>query len=173
MSTLYDHIMSLRAVRQYSDTPLSDEHLGQILEAARWTGSAKNLQLWSFIVVTGEQKERLCAAGDYLTPLLNAPVGIALVQEPRGYEFDTGRLAQNIMLAAASLGVASCPLTLHREEKAAAVLGLPVGSRARYVVSLGYPPEDGKIAGFGGQGGRKERTEVVFDNVYGKPFSSR
>ena len=173
MSTLYDHIMSLRAVRQYSDTPLSDEHLGQILEAARWTGSAKNLQLWSFIVVTGEQKERLCAAGDYLTPLLNAPVGIALVQEPRGYEFDTGRLAQNIMLAAASLGVASCPLTLHREEKAAEVLGLPVGSRARYVVSLGYPPEDGKIAGFGGQGGRKERTEVVFDNVYGKPFSSR
>jgi nitroreductase len=170
MSTVYDQIMSLRSVRQYSNKPLSEEHLDQILESARWTGSAKNLQLWSFIVVDGAQKERLCAAGDFTTPLANAPVAIALVQEPHGYEFDTGRLAQNIMLAAASLGVVSCPITLHRDEVAAEVLELPEGARARYAVSLGYPPEDGKIARFGGQGGRKDRAEVIFHNTHGAPL---
>ena len=110
----YERILKLRAIRDYEDRMLSDEDLNKILEAARWTGSSKNLQNWSFVVVSDPaQKSRLAAAGNFTVPITNAPVAVAIVEEPGGYEFDSGRVAQNIMLAADAIGVASCPITLH------------------------------------------------------------
>lgn len=165
MST-YADILGLRASRSYDDRPLDDADLSRLLEAARWTGSSKNLQNWSFVVVDDpEQKERLLAAGDFMTPVAHAPMAMCLVQEPQGYEFDTGRLAQNIMLAADAIGLASCPVTLHREEIASEVLGLPEDRRCRYAVAVGYPgstSEPPRPAG-----GRKPLDELVHRNRYG------
>ena len=167
MSTndFYERIVALRAHRTYLDDPPTDEDLAKLLEAARWTGSSKNLQNWSFVVVDGDQKERLAACGSFTGPVLNASVAIALVEEPGGNEFDTGRLAQNIMLAADALGIASCPITLHRTEDAALVLGLPEGARCRYAVTLGYPDEDTAPRP---AGGRKPMHEVAFHNRHGE-----
>jgi len=164
---LYRHILGLRALRSFRDEPLSDAVVGEILEAARWTGSSKNRQNWSFVVVDGEQKERLAGCGDFTDPVRAAPVVLALVQEAGGYEFDTGRVAQNVMLAAAALGVASVPITLHREEDAARVLGLPADARCRYAVALGYPTDDASPRR---SGGRKPREEVAFRNRHGEPW---
>lgn len=164
MSNHYDFIVGLRALRDYATTPISDEHMAAILEAARWTGSSKNLQKWSFVVIDDEAvKSRFADCGSYTVPVRNAPVAIAIVEEPGGYEFDSGRVAQNIMLAAAALGVASCPITIHRDQDAAAVLGLPKGRRCRYAVSLGYPLPTAapKI-----KGGRKPLSELVHYNRY-------
>ena len=166
MSTndFYDQILALRAHRTYIDDPLTEGDLTKLLEAARWTGSSKNLQNWSFIVVDGDQKERLAACGSFTGPVRNAPVVIALVEEPGGSEFDTGRLAQNLMLAADALGIASCPITLHRTDEAATVLGLPDGARCRYAVTFGYPAEDTAPRP---PGGRKPMQEVAFHNRHG------
>jgi nitroreductase len=163
----YQAILGLRSIRQTRSEALSPEDLDQILEAARWTGSSKNIQRWAFVVVTGDQKERLCTAGDFTTPLLNAPVGIALAMAPDGYEFDIGKAAQNIMLAAQAIGVASCPITLHRSGEAAETLGLAEGWQCRYAVSLGYPSGAAAAAKFGG---RKARADVVFAEQFGQPF---
>jgi nitroreductase len=140
MSDTYQDILQLRAKRVYADRSVDPQDMTRILEAARWTGSAKNSQNWAFIVVTDpEQKERLAAAGNYTRPIKDASAVIAIVEEPGGYEFDIGRVAQNIMLAADAIGVATCPITLHRDPVAAEVLGLPEGARCRYAVALGYP----------------------------------
>lgn len=161
----YDRILSLRAIRSYATRPVDPEHVDQLLEAARWTGSSKNRQNWSFIVVDDPaQITALAEAGDFTDPIRNAPLTIALVQEPDGYEFDTGRVAQNVMLAASALGIATCPITLHRDEVAAEVLGLPAGRRCRYAIAVGYPApaaEPGKM------GGRKPMDEVRHSNRYG------
>ncbi|MEZ5174835.1 MAG: nitroreductase family protein [Acidimicrobiia bacterium] len=165
MTSHYDAIVGLRAIRQFDNRAVADEDLASLLDAARWTGSSKNSQNWSFVVVDDpEQKDAICAAGDFMTPVRNAPMMIALVQHPEGYEFDTGRLAQNIMLAADAIGMASCPVTLHREEIAAEVLGLPEGYRCRYGVAVGYP-EPG--SGPARMGGRKPLTELVHRNRFG------
>lgn len=166
MSTndFYDRIVGLRALRSYRDEPISDEDLSRLLEAARWTGSAKNLQNWSFIVVDGDQKERLAECGDYTVPIREAPLAMALVEEPGGYEFDTGRVAQNIMLAADAIGIASCPITLHRELHVASLLDLPDGARCRYAIALGYPADDAAPRRFGG---RKAMGEVAYRNRHG------
>jgi len=164
MNPTYDSILGLRAIRNYEERVVDPDDLNKVLEAARWTGSSKNTQNWSFIVVDDpEQKDAICAAGDFMTPVRNAPMMIALVQNPEGYEFDTGRLAQNIMLAADAIGLASCPVTLHREEIAAEVLGLPDGYRCRYGVALGYPAPTASAAKFGG---RKPQSEVVHRNSF-------
>lgn len=165
MTDTYDAILALRSLRQFEDRALSESDLAAVLKAAQWTGSAKNAQNWSFIVVDDpDQKDKLCDAGAFTTPIRNAPAAICLVQEPAGYEFDTGRLAQNIMLAADALGLATCPITLHRDEVAASVLGLPEGTRCRYAVAIGYPlPGTGATK----MGGRKLLHELVHHNTYG------
>ena len=158
----YDRILKLRAVRTYRPDRLSDKDLDAILEAARWTGSAKNAQNWRFVVVRDpEQKTRLATAGNFTKPMRNAPCVIALVDLSHGYEFDVGRVAQNIMLAADALGVASCPVTLHKGGKAAEVLGIPEGARVRYAVCLGYPEGDAPPKRGWGGGGRKARDKLV------------
>ena len=165
MNSHYDSILALRAIRQFDERPVSEDDMAALLKAAQWTGSSKNLQNWSFIVVDDpDQKDLLCEAGDFTTPIRNAPVTICLVQEPEGYEFDTGRLAQNIMLAADALGLATCPITLHRDEVAADVLDLPEDARCRYAVAIGYPEEG---AGAAKMGGRKLLHELVHHNTYG------
>ena len=169
MSTndFYGRIVALRAHRTYLDKQLSDEDLANLLEAARWTGSSKNLQNWSFIVVADpEQKADLVAAGDFMTPVVNAPTAIAIVRLPGGYDFDMGRVAQNMMLAAAAVGVGSCPVTLHREEVARSVLGIPDDHACRYAIAVGYPDETAEREGRSAQRqwlphGRKPLDELV------------
>ena len=113
--------VALRTVRRFQKRPVSDKDLAAVLEAARWTGSAKNLQLWSFIVIDDpEQKARLVETGSFMTPVVNAPMAIALVRMGGGYDFDTGRVAQNLMLAADAIGLGSCPVTLHDDAAARA-----------------------------------------------------
>ncbi len=165
MNDRYESILALRAIRTFEDRVVQDDDLSAVLEAARWTGSSKNRQNWSFIVVDDPgQKDRLCEAGDFMDPVRNAPVAICLVQERDGYEFDTGRLAQNIMLAADAVGLATCPVTLHREDVAADVLGLPDGTRCRYGIAIGYPALGSAAARMGG---RKPVAELVHRNRYG------
>jgi nitroreductase len=77
--------------------------------------------------------------------------------------FDSGRVAQNIMLAAAAIGVASCPITLHRSDDVAEVLGLGQERSCRYAVTLGYPAEE---AAPKRKGGRKPLDELVHWDRY-------
>ncbi len=165
MSDTYEDILRLRVKRVYQDRPVDPEDMMRILEAARWTGSSKNSQNWAFIVVTDpEQKERLASAGQFTRPITSAPATVAIVEEPGGYEFDSGRVAQNIMLAADAIGVATCPITLHRDTLAAEVLGLPAGARCRYAIALGYPSPDQPPSNYGG---RKPLEDLVHRDRYG------
>lgn len=161
---IYDFILRLRAIRSFQDRPLAEADLNAILEAARWTGSSKNRQNWSFVAVTGRDRlEELAKCGDFTDPVRASAATVVIVQEPEGYEFDSGRAAQNIMLAAKALEVASCPITLHREEDARRTLEVPEGRHTRYAVALGYPTESASAAH---RGGRKPLEAVVHRERY-------
>ena len=162
--TVYEAIKGLRVVRMFEDRQVSDEDLGAILEAGRWTGSSKNRQSWAIVVVQDrEQLDRLAECGDFTTPVRNAPTTLVPVALPEAYQWDMGRLAQNMMLAAASLGVASCPVTFHREEDAKAVLGVPDDHGSRYGITLGYPDEQAERAARERNplGGRKDLDDMI------------
>jgi nitroreductase len=163
MSESYDLIMKLRAIRDFRSDPISEDDLGAILEAARWTGSSKNRQDWSFIVVTGDRLQELAEHGDFTDPIRRSAATIVLVKEEGGNMFDIGRAAQNIMLAAKAIGVASCPITLHRPADARDFLGARSGTETRYAVALGYPADHISPSRFGG---RKPGAEIIRREQY-------
>jgi nitroreductase len=150
-------------VREYQPGPLGEADLAAILEAARWTGSSKNRQDWSFIVVTGDRLQGLAEHGDFTDPVRRSAATIVLVKEEGGNLFDIGRAAQNIMLAAKAIGVASCPITLHRPADARDFLGAPSGTETRYAVALGYPADHISPSRFGG---RKPGAEIIRREQY-------
>ena len=162
---MYDFILSQRAIRSYRDEPLAPDDLNAVLEAARWTGSSKNRQAWSFIVVEDRDGlQRLAECGSFTDPVRRSAATVVIVEEPGGYEFDSGRVAQNIMLAARAGGIGSCPITFHRDDQLRSVLEIPADRRARYGVALGYPAPDAKAAK---AGGRKPLDDLVHRERYG------
>lgn len=164
MTDTYDFIVSLRAIRDYKPDPISREDLEAILEAGRWTGSSKNRQSWTFVAITDKDRlEQLAEHGDFTQPVRDSAATIVLVKEPDGNMFDIGRAAQNMMLAARAIGVASCPITLHRSADARMFLGAPDDTTVRYAVALGYPSEGAEPRKFGG---RKPSDEVIRIDQY-------
>lgn len=165
----YRRILGLRAVRSFHSGPIPDEVLAQILEAGRWTGSAKNIQNWAMVVVRDpEVLSDVMAAGSFTRPLAGAAVTIVLVRLPGAYGFDIGRLAQNIMLGAAAVGVASVPITLHDEDAARRALGVPADHGCRYAIGLGYPDEEAHSQARRSStfGGRKPLSEIVHQDHF-------
>ena len=159
MPDTYDFILKLRAIRDFKPDPLAADALAAILEAARWTGSSKNRQDWSFVAVTDRDRLKgLAEHGDFTQPVRDSAATIVLVQEPGGNMFDVGRAAQNIMLAAKAVGVASCPITLHRDAQARRFLGAPDDRVTRYAVALGYAAEGAAPKHYGG---RKPTDTIV------------
>ena len=51
-------IQDRRSIRQYTEDPVSEEHLDMILEAARQAPSGENAQPWRFIIVRDEATRR-------------------------------------------------------------------------------------------------------------------
>lgn len=134
-------IKTMRAVRQYSERNVPDEIIMRILQAGRWAGSAKNVQPWKFIVVRNHDTLiRLALCGSYASHLKEAPCAIVVVTEPTTRaDFDSGRAAQNMMLAAWGEGVGSCIASMHREADAKNVLDIPDHLKLQQVIALGYP----------------------------------
>lgn len=133
-------IRSKRDSRSYTEQSITDETLGRILQAGRMAGSSKNTQPWRFVVLRDpKRREELAACGQFATPMLAAPLAIAIVLAPGGNAFDAGRTAQNMMLAAWDEGITSCPVAMHDREGAAKVLGVPEEHVVAMVITFGYP----------------------------------
>jgi nitroreductase len=140
-------INSTRAVRKFEDRPLEPAHLERILNAGRRSGSAKNQQLWDFIVCTDRAHLlELSVVGPYAGHLAGAAAAIALVspdpkatEEPYATMWDLGRAAQNMTLAAWELGIGSVPATVYDQAQAKLLLGLPDDRWCEFMLSFGYP----------------------------------
>src|SRR5512147_757508 len=163
----YQTILSIRSVRQFDLTkPISDEVLQRILQAGRMSGSSKDTQPWWFIVVTGrETLSALSKCGNFAQHIAGATLAIAIVFDPQFYrgEFDSGRCAQNMMLAAWADGVGSCLASMHREDDTKAVLGVPTQYRLQHIISFGYPLPIEQGTPAVKRSGRKPISEIVMN----------
>ena len=136
----YQTIITKRDTRAYIDKPLPEEALNRILQAGRMAGSSKNTQPCRFLLLRDPQrKAQLAACGQFAQHLPAAAAAIAICLPHTGSDFDAGRAAQNIMLAAWAQGIASCPCSMHDQPCAVSTLGLPEGYRVVVVLALGYP----------------------------------
>ena len=136
----YLAVVSKREVREYADRSVPAADLDKILQAGRATGSARNRQPWRFVLVTDRQRLRALARFVAAPPNLEGcAAAIAISMPSAGQGFDAGRAAQNMMLAAWSLGIGSCPNSVVDQDQAREVLEVASDRHIQIILSLGYP----------------------------------
>jgi nitroreductase len=130
---------SRREVRDYLEQPIPPEIVHGILDAGRAAGSAKNSQDRRFIVVE-ENRDLVRAAVTRPTNIDTAQLLVAVVAgSSRFAEFDAGRAAQNMLLAAWDAGVGSCPNAIADHDALVGPLALAPGERVLVILSFGIP----------------------------------
>jgi nitroreductase len=135
-------IKGRRETREFLDRPVPEEVVRQVLEAGRLAGSAKNRQPWDFILIQDRERlHQLSRFGDYATHLAEAAFAVVIARRDEYQQdaFDTGRAAQNMLLAAHALGLGGCPITLHKGEEARRFLGVPEDRVIQVCLAFGYP----------------------------------
>jgi nitroreductase len=166
-------LRTLRAVRAFRPDPVPQEVIDDILDVARWSGSASNRQPWEIILVRERDTlESLASVDGYAGHLARAPLGIVLVMagDREAQEtYDEGRLAERIMLAAHAHGVGSSIGWIVGEGREAAreLLGIPRHKVVRTALSLGYPDEQAREPRSRGGPARKPLGEIVHQERYG------
>ena len=164
-------LRDLRAVRQFRPDPLPQAVVDDLLEIARWSGSASNRQPWELVVIRGrETLQALAAVEGYAGHLAGAQLGIVLVlagENATQETYDEGRLSERIMLAADAHGVGSCIgwLVGKGRSDARALLGIPDNRLVRTVLSLGYPDPNRPARQRPGPA-RKPMADIVHEERY-------
>ena len=166
-------LRSLRAVRNFKQDPVPQPVVDDILQVARWSGSASNRQPWEIVVVRDSNTLRaLSEVRGYAGHLRGAPLGMVLVMAGEREEqetFDEGRLAERIMLAAHARGVGSSIGWVVGEGREAAreLLGIPPGRTVRTAISLGYADDEASRRRSGRGQARKPLSEIAHEERYG------
>lgn len=165
-NTVLKAIYERRAVRKYKNKAVPKQLVEQLLDAARMAPSAMNKQPWKFYVVTAKSMLKIfseqiakVAAGHFHLAFAsgvinhndlifhNAPV-VIFITAPKDSEWgglDVGICAQNIMLAAKSFGLDSCPVGFGKyieETDAYSLLKVPKKEKVMLSVIVGYGDEN-------------------------------
>ena len=177
MNETIQTIRSRFSCRRFSSQPVSDELLHQIVDAAKYAPSGKNSQAWHFTVIRTEEGRRLLRDAAGKTPPPGFPQGQkvaapgmpdAVMRWPFQGDFcgapaiilisgspdvpwpDVGPVlaAENLMLAAASLGLATLWSTVFtrdvfRDEESMALKPqlIPDGYDLKAAIFVGYPEQ--------------------------------
>ncbi len=132
---------------------ISTETVTQILDAARVAPSGRNNQPTRFVIVTDKTlintvvKEAFAEANALVA---GAPVLIFVCANPKDsivrdgqsyYLFDAGLAMENMLLAAADLGLVTHPMSGFDEAKARKILGIPEEVRIVAATPLSCPAQ--------------------------------
>lgn len=145
-------ILGRRSIRQYTESPVSDETVETILRAAMAAPSANDKQPWRFIIINKREiLDAIPAFHQYAAMLKQAPLAILICGDKSavshtGYLYlDCSAATQNMLLAIHALGLGAVWLGIYpREQRMAGIrdlLGLPDHLEPVALVSIGYPAE--------------------------------
>jgi nitroreductase len=158
----YNVIMSRKSVREYTSQQLSDGQIDSLLRAGMAAPSAMNIQPWELIVVTDSSVK--AKIGDHNRSVATAPVTIVVCADtvmnmrPHGqpdaeptaqpnpfWQQDASAVAENILLAAESMGLGAVWTSASRPDRAGVIseaLGLPANIHPLAAIAIGYPAGD-------------------------------
>lgn len=136
------------AVRAFKDTPVEEDKIGLILEAAKLAPTACNNQPQKIYVV--KSKEKLAALAQITPCTFSAPLVFVIGYDNdrsakgmiyEGHDFgdtDAAIVCTHMMLEAKELGLGSCWVGYFSEAKVKEALGLPERVRIRNLLPVGY-----------------------------------
>lgn len=140
--------------RAFDDRPVESEKIASLFEAARWAPSSNNEQPWRFILAMKEEPEtyaRLfgCLKEGNQRWAHRAPVLILSVAKltfddgtPNRHAYhDVGLAAENLVLQATALGLASHQMAGYHIDKVRAEFAIPADCDPVATIAVGYPGE--------------------------------
>ncbi len=151
-------IRERRSVVRFAETAIDDATVEAILEAGRWAPSYINSQPWEFVVVRHPRLRARTASilrrvtiswqGFQQAPVIIV-VAVDASIDPRHHVEDGAAAAQNMVLMAHSVGLASFWAGIRSEENAPgtpedelrALLGIPRAMRLIAVIPVGRPAQ--------------------------------
>ena len=167
-------IRGRRAVRRFTGEKVSLEDMKKILEAGIWAPSGSNVQPWEFILVMDEdniEKVKMISPGLFGNPSALVVLCINRRRAERAGKLgeesalmDVSMAAQNMMLAAYSMGVGSCPVLSFNKAALRELLDIPEHVEPVLILTFGYPkfwPKPPR---------RRPLEEVVHVERYGRRF---
>jgi nitroreductase len=157
-----------RAVRKYKIKPIDKAQIEQIIMAGKLAPSAMNQQLWKFYVLTNTEKIKSYSNAitkvaenvlhfsfkDTLKeedPIFHGAPIVIFISSPKENEWttlDVGMCAQNMMLAAKSLGYDTCPVGLAKffeKTDTYKELNIPTSEEIKLAIILGIGDEKPEI----------------------------
>lgn len=150
-----NEIFLRQSIRKYTDEPVSQQDIEDLLKAGMQAPSAVNQQPWEFYVVTDKELlKKLSEVAPHSKPLADAPLGIVLAYRKNATEVsyaptDMALCAENIMLEAVSLKLGSVMLGIYpnkgRIEAVRELLDIPESLEPFTILSIGHPAESRKI----------------------------
>jgi len=141
----FDCVAKRASVREYEPKAVPKDLLEKLVDAGRRAPTARAVEPWEFIVITDKailQKLGGIAApsGSFIT---GAAACIAVYCKETKYYLEDGCAAtENILLAAADLGLAACWVAGDKKPytgEVSGLLGAPSGLKLVSLISLGWP----------------------------------
>jgi nitroreductase len=147
-----DAILTRRSIRKYTDQPVSEESVSELLRAAMAAPSAGNQQPWQFVVIRERKTlDQLAVVHPYAAMARTAQVAVAVcgdlsLETNQGYWVqDCAAATENLLIAAEARGLGAVWLGVYpREDRVAsiqALLSLPDNVIPLSVVPIGYPAQ--------------------------------
>ncbi len=160
-----DVILSRKSVRKYTAEPLTEAEIETLLRAGMAAPSAKNIQPWSFIVVTDKEVAKrlvtksvnrmypeapclIVVCGDLNTDAKPHDVpkdSPAIERQNPNWMIDCSAAAENILLAAEAMGLGAvwtaCWPYEDRYSVVKEVLGIPENMMPLAIIPVGHPAE--------------------------------
>lgn len=138
------------SVREFAPTPVEEEKLRKILEAARVAPTAVNFQPQKlYVVKSPEALARLTA----IRPVFGAPLAVIVCyDDTRSWknsrdaghdsgEVDAAIVTTHMMLQAWELGIGSCWIGAFQPSAVAEAFGIPANEHPVAILPLGYPAD--------------------------------
>ncbi len=148
MNNLLEVLKSRKSQRNFLDNkPIPREQLEQIIDCARFAATARNVQPWEFVVVTEpgvrQQIAEIATTGKFIAQA--SACVIVFCQDTKYYLEDGCAATENILIAAAGLGISSCWVAGDKkpyDEDIRNLLSVPQNYKLVSLIALGYDKEE-------------------------------
>ncbi len=161
MNPIIQNMLDRHSCRSFTDQPIEQEKLDELITAAIWAPSAMNQQTWHFTLITDTEKiQKLAAAireadnrpANYNFYLPTAFFIVSGERDNRNCMLDGAAALENVLLAATSLGLGSCWINQVRDMCDAPAVralltefGVPETHIVNAATSLGYPAQPANV----------------------------
>ncbi len=151
----FECIKTRRSIRKFMDADVSMDQIGIVLDAGRFAPCAGNIQSWRFVLIKNDAvKKKVGEAAFQQFWIAKAPVVIVVcatvdkleqyygIRGERLYSIQNCAAAvENMLLAAHSIGLASCWVSAFDETMVRRALHIPEEVRPQAILPLGYADE--------------------------------